>query len=97
MALWDVFAFLVLAPALAGCSPTLSLPTTVPYVVTSTPSGAAVFIDGQQAGIANETVNNSAAYIQRWFGRLRHDKQLLVQAAAQAQRAADFILGANQT
>ncbi len=43
------------------------------------------------AGIANETVNDSAAYIQGWLCRLRHDKRLLVQAAAQAQKAADFI------
>ncbi len=45
------------------------------------------------AGIVNETVDNSAAYIQGWLGRLRNDKKLLVQAAAQAQKAADFILG----
>lgn len=44
------------------------------------------------AGIANETVNNSAAYIHGWLGRLRSDKKVLVQAAAQAQKAADFIL-----
>jgi antirestriction protein ArdC len=43
-------------------------------------------------GIANETVNNSAAYIQGWLGKLKHDKKLLIQAAAQAQKAADFIL-----
>jgi antirestriction protein ArdC len=45
------------------------------------------------AGIENETVNNSAAYIQGGLGRLRNDKRLLIQAAAQAQKAADFILG----
>jgi antirestriction protein ArdC len=45
------------------------------------------------AGIANETVNNSAAYIQGWLSKLRNDKQVLVQAAAQAQKAADFMLG----
>jgi antirestriction protein ArdC len=44
------------------------------------------------AGITNETVNNSAAYIQGWLGKLKHDKKLLIQAAAQAQKAADFIL-----
>jgi antirestriction protein ArdC len=48
------------------------------------------------AGIVNETVDNSAAYIQGWLGKLRQDKRLLVQAAAQAQRAADFILGQPQ-
>src|SRR5262244_623226 len=45
------------------------------------------------AGIVNETVTNSAAYIQGWLNKLRNDKKLLVQAAAQAQKAADFILG----
>jgi antirestriction protein ArdC len=45
------------------------------------------------AGIVNETVNNSAAYIQGWLSKLRNDKKLLVQAAAQAQKTADFILG----
>jgi antirestriction protein ArdC len=47
------------------------------------------------AGIANETVNNSAAYIAGWLSKLRNDKKVLVQAAAQAQKAADFILQAN--
>jgi antirestriction protein ArdC len=45
------------------------------------------------AGIGNETVTNSAAYIQGWLNKLRNDKKMLVQAAAQAQKAADFILG----
>ncbi len=45
------------------------------------------------AGIVNETVNNSAAYIQGWLGKLRNDKKVLIHVAAQAQKAADFILG----
>jgi antirestriction protein ArdC len=45
------------------------------------------------AGIGNETVENSAAYIQGWLGKLRNDKKLLIQAAAQAQKAAEYILG----
>src|SRR5262245_12504513 len=45
------------------------------------------------AGIDNETVNNSAAYIQGWLGKFRNDRKLLIQAAAQAQKAAAFILG----
>src|SRR5205823_1133642 len=45
------------------------------------------------AGIANETVDNSAAYIQGWLSKLRNDTKILVQAAAQAQKAADYILG----
>jgi antirestriction protein ArdC len=42
-------------------------------------------------GIANVTLVNSAAYLQSWMQVLRHDVTLLVQAAAQAQRAADYI------
>jgi antirestriction protein ArdC len=42
-------------------------------------------------GIANATLDNSAAYLQSWMAVLRHDATLLVHAAAQAQRAADYI------
>jgi antirestriction protein ArdC len=42
-------------------------------------------------GIANATLDNSAAYLQSWMAVLRHDATMLVQAAAQAQRAADYI------
>jgi antirestriction protein ArdC len=51
----------------------------------------AAFLCGH-AGIEN-TVQNSAAYIQNWLEQLQNDKKLIVQAAAQAQKAADFILG----
>jgi antirestriction protein ArdC len=52
----------------------------------------AAFLCGQ-AEIAERTVENSAAYIQGWLTQLQNDKTLIVQAAAQAQKAADFILG----
>ena len=42
-------------------------------------------------GIAHTTIANSAAYLQSWMAVLRHDATLLVQVAAQAQRAADYI------
>ena len=42
-------------------------------------------------GIANTTIDASAAYLQSWMRVLRHDATLLVHAAAQAQRAADYI------
>jgi antirestriction protein ArdC len=42
-------------------------------------------------GIANATLENSAAYLQSWMRVLRHDATLLVHAAAQAQKAADYI------
>ena len=43
--------------------------------------------------IENQTIDNSAAYIQGWLRKLKNDKRLVVIAAAQAQKAADFILG----
>lgn len=43
--------------------------------------------------IENKTIDNSAAYIQGWLRKLKNDKRLVVFAAAQAQKAADFILG----
>lgn len=44
------------------------------------------------SGIENITIENSAAYIAGWLKALKNDKTLLVHAAAQAQKAADFIL-----
>lgn len=43
-------------------------------------------------GIERETLDNSAAYIQGWLKALRNDKKMVVMAAAQAQRAANYIL-----
>jgi antirestriction protein ArdC len=43
-------------------------------------------------GIANRTVDYSAAYIGAWLKRLHDDRKLIVHAAAQAQRACDYIL-----
>jgi antirestriction protein ArdC len=52
----------------------------------------AAFLCGQ-AEIAERTIDNSAAYVAEWLKRIKDDKKLIVHAAAQAQRAADFILG----
>lgn len=52
----------------------------------------AAFLCGH-AGIGETVLENSAAYVQNWLEQLKNDKRLIVQAAAQAQRAADFILG----
>jgi antirestriction protein ArdC len=52
----------------------------------------AAFLCGQ-AEIVERTIDNSAAYVQNWLEQLRNDRTLIVQAAAQAQKAADFILG----
>ena len=45
--------------------------------------------------IENQTIDNSAAYIQGWLRKLRNDKRMVVFAAAQAQKASDFILNHN--
>jgi antirestriction protein ArdC len=52
----------------------------------------AAFLCGE-AQIAERTIDNSAAYVAEWLKRVKDDKKLIVQAAAQAQRAADFVLG----
>ena len=41
----------------------------------------------------NRTIDNSAAYIAGWLREtLRDDRKLIVYAAAQAQRACDYVL-----
>lgn len=45
------------------------------------------------AEIGNRTIDNSAAYIAGWLKQLQNDPTLIVHAAAQGQKAADFILG----
>lgn len=48
-----------------------------------------------EAGISNAVIANQAAYIAGWLKRLRDDRRLVILAAAQAQHAADYILGRN--
>ena len=43
-------------------------------------------------GIDPATIENSAAYVQGWLKRLRADDRLVIKAASQAQKAADYIL-----
>ena len=45
-----------------------------------------------EAGISPAVLENQAAYIQNWLAKLRTDKRMVVMAAAQAQKAADYIL-----
>jgi antirestriction protein ArdC len=45
-----------------------------------------------EAGISPAVIDNQAAYVAGWLAKLHGDRKLLVHAAAQAQRAADFIL-----
>ena len=49
-----------------------------------------------EAGISPSTIDQSAAYLSGWLDRLRGDKKLIVIASAQAQKAADLILGRSQ-
>ena len=51
----------------------------------------AAFLNGE-AGIVDQTVETSAAYIDGWLKKIRKDVRLVVTAAAQAQKAADLIL-----
>ena len=51
----------------------------------------AAFLCGH-AGIEQRTIENSAAYIQGWLNSLKGNQKWLVQAAAAAQKASDFIL-----
>lgn len=51
----------------------------------------AAFLCGQ-AEIVESTLENSAAYLNGWLEQLQNDRSLIVQAATQAQKAADFIL-----
>ncbi len=50
------------------------------------------FLSGE-SGILDAQIDQSAAYIEGWLESLRNDKRLVVVAAAQAQKAADYILG----
>jgi antirestriction protein ArdC len=45
------------------------------------------------AGIEQETITNSAAYIQNWLKALQNDKKLAIIAAGQAQKACNLIIG----
>jgi len=56
---------------------------------------SAAFLCGT-CGISNATIENSAAYIQGWRKRISDDPSLVVQAAAKAQKVADYILAVDQ-
>jgi antirestriction protein ArdC len=57
---------------------------------------SAAFLCGH-AGIEHKTIVNSAAYIRGWLKALKNDKTLLIHAAAQAQKASDYILNITHT
>lgn len=56
----------------------------------------AAFLAGVAGIEAVAKVEDSAAYINSWLQRLNSDRKLVVVAAAQAQKAADFIQGVSQ-
>jgi antirestriction protein ArdC len=45
-----------------------------------------------ETGILEPCIDRSSAYIAGWLKALRNDRKLVVTAAAQAQKAADYIL-----
>ena len=47
-----------------------------------------------EAGISNAVIDNQASYVAGWLKKLRDDRKILIHAAAQAQHAVDYILGA---
>lgn len=51
----------------------------------------ATFLCGH-TGIENVVIDNSSSYIASWLRRLRNDTRLVVQSAAQSQKAVDYIL-----
>ncbi len=53
---------------------------------------SAAFLNGT-TGIGTATIDNSAAYVASWLKALKNDKRMVVTAAAQAQKATDYILG----
>ena len=48
-----------------------------------------------ESGISNAVIENQAAYVAGWLSKLRDERNLVIHAASQAQRAADYILGKN--
>ncbi len=53
---------------------------------------SAAFLCGH-AGITPTVIGNQAAYLGGWLKQLKSDKKLIVSAAGQAQRSADWIRG----
>jgi hypothetical protein len=47
-------------------------------------------------GIERKTLANSAAYLKSWIDVLKSDSRMVVFAASQAQKAADYIQGVRQ-
>jgi antirestriction protein ArdC len=50
-----------------------------------------------EAEISSSVIQNQASYDAGWLRKLREDRRFVIHAAAQAQHAADCILGRNTT
>lgn len=56
----------------------------------------ATFLCGVSGVDRPESTENSAAYLRTWAAKLKDDPKLLINAAAAAQKAADYVLGTYQ-
>src|SRR5207248_10783292 len=45
-----------------------------------------------KAGIVGQTIENSTSYSSHWLAALKNEKRMIILAAGQAQKAADYIL-----
>jgi antirestriction protein ArdC len=52
----------------------------------------AAFLNNHTGILNDETMKDSAAYIQGWLQQLRNDKKFIIEASAKAQKAVDYIL-----
>ena len=57
----------------------------------------AAFLCGVTGVAMPESVENNTAYLKVWASKLEEDPKILIQAAAQAQKAADCVLGVEVT
>ncbi len=52
----------------------------------------AAFLSNHTGIMTEQSIDNSSAYIQGWLKPLKNDKKFIVEAAAKAQKAVDYIL-----
>ena len=50
------------------------------------------FLNNHTGILNDDTLTNSVSYIHGWLNKLRNDKKFIVEAAAKAQKAVDYIL-----
>ena len=55
---------------------------------------AAAYLSGL-AGIIDQTIDNTAAYLDSWRGIIKEDRKAVVMAATAAQKAVDYITNAH--